>query len=44
MTIQITVYQQLLNLQNATFSLIDHEDAMVAIVYKITKPNESSSF
>ncbi len=35
----IDEYQQLLNLQNATFSLIDHEDAMVATVYKITKLN-----
>jgi Ser/Thr protein kinase RdoA (MazF antagonist) len=35
----ITLYQQRLNLQNATFSRIDHEDAMVAIVYKVTLPN-----
>lgn len=35
----IKVYQQLLTLQTATFSRIDHEDAMVAIVYKITKVN-----
>lgn len=35
----INTYQQLLNFQEATFSLIDHEDAMVATVYKITKPN-----
>lgn len=34
----ITFYQQRLNLQNATFSRIDHDDAMVAIVYKITQP------
>jgi Ser/Thr protein kinase RdoA (MazF antagonist) len=39
MTISASVYQQLLKFQNATFSLIDHEDAMVATVYKITKPN-----
>lgn len=32
-------YKQILNLQTATFSLIEHEDAMVAIVYKITQPN-----
>lgn len=32
-------YQKLLNLQDATFSLIDHEDAMVATVYRITKLN-----
>lgn len=35
--IQTTAYQKLLNLQGATFSLIDHEDAMVATVFKITK-------
>lgn len=34
-----TVYQKLLNLQDATFALIDHEDAMVATVFKITKSN-----
>lgn len=33
----ITSYQQRLNLQNAAFSLIDHDDAMVAIVYRVTK-------
>lgn len=32
----ITLYQQRLNLQDATFSRIDHEDAMVALVYKMT--------
>jgi Ser/Thr protein kinase RdoA (MazF antagonist) len=32
-------YKQCLSLQEATFSRIDHEDAMVAIVFKITKPN-----
>ncbi len=35
----LSTYRQILNLQTATFSQIDHEDAMVAIVYKITKPN-----
>jgi Ser/Thr protein kinase RdoA (MazF antagonist) len=35
----ITLYQQRLNLQNATFSRIEHEDALVAIVYKIAQPN-----
>lgn len=35
----ITLYQQRLNLQNATFSRIDHDDAMVAIVYKIIEPS-----
>ena len=33
----IALYQQRLNLQNAIFSRIDHDDAMVAIVYKITQ-------
>lgn len=35
----ISFYQQLLNLQNATFLQIDHEDAMVAVVYKIIQNN-----
>lgn len=35
----LETYQQLLNLQDATFSKIDHNDAMVAAVYKVTKPN-----
>lgn len=35
----ISAYQQLLSLQNESFSLIDHEDAMVATVFKITKSN-----
>jgi Ser/Thr protein kinase RdoA (MazF antagonist) len=39
MTISASAYQKLLNLEDATFSLIDHEDAMVATVYKITKDN-----
>ncbi|MBI2812483.1 MAG: phosphotransferase [Candidatus Melainabacteria bacterium] len=34
----ISLYQQRLNLPGATFTLIDHEDAMVATVYKITQP------
>lgn len=33
------LYQQLLNLQTAAFSLICHDEAMVAIVYKVTKPS-----
>lgn len=33
----ISQYQKRLNLLDATFSHIDHEDAMVAIVYKVTK-------
>lgn len=35
----IAIYQQRLNLQSATFFRIDHDDAMVADVYKITHPN-----
>ncbi|MFI5343449.1 MAG: hypothetical protein ACHQUC_04435 [Chlamydiales bacterium] len=35
----ITWYQQRLDLKNATFSRIDHDDTMVAIVYKITQSN-----
>ena len=35
----IPLYQQRLNLQGATFSRIDHEDAMVATVYRVTQPN-----
>lgn len=37
--ISASVYQKLLNLQSATFSLIDHEEAMVATVFKIAKSN-----
>jgi Ser/Thr protein kinase RdoA (MazF antagonist) len=37
----ITVYQERLNLQNAVFSRIEHDDAMVAIVYRVTKPDGS---
>lgn len=35
----ITEYQHRLNLEQAVFSRIDHEDALVAIVYKVTDPN-----
>lgn len=35
----IAVYQQRFNLQRAIFSLVEHEDAIVAVVYKITQPN-----
>ena len=34
-----TRYRERTGLQKAHFALIDHEDAMVATVYKITKPN-----
>lgn len=33
----ISKYRKLLTLQNATFSLVDHEDAMVAVVFMITQ-------
>lgn len=36
---RIDFYQKLLNLEKASFSRIDHEDAMVAIVYKVTQSN-----
>ncbi len=35
----IAVYQKRLNLQDAVFSRIEHEEALVAIVYKIAHPN-----
>jgi hypothetical protein len=35
----ISLYQKRLGLQTSEFSRIDHDDAMVAIVYKITQPN-----
>lgn len=35
----INIYQEDLGLQNAAFSRIDHEDAMVAVVYKISRLN-----
>jgi Ser/Thr protein kinase RdoA (MazF antagonist) len=34
----MTFYQEHLNLQSSSFSRIEHDDAMVAIVYKITQP------
>lgn len=37
----IALYRERLNLQGATFSLIEHEDAMVALVYKVTGANGS---
>lgn len=37
----ISIYQHRLALQSATFSRIDHEDATVAIVYKVTQPNNT---
>ena len=38
----IGFYEQRLNLQNAIFLRIEHEDAMVAIVYKVTLPTGTS--
>jgi Ser/Thr protein kinase RdoA (MazF antagonist) len=35
----VPLYKQRLNLQNATFSRINHDDAMVAIVYKVIQSN-----
>lgn len=35
----IALYQQSLNLKNASFLRIEHDDAMVAIVYKVTQSN-----
>ena len=35
----ISLYEKQLNLYGANWSRIDHEDALVAICYKITQPN-----
>lgn len=35
----LVFYKQRLNLKDANFSRIDHEDGMVALVYKITQSN-----
>jgi Ser/Thr protein kinase RdoA (MazF antagonist) len=35
----LVTYQKHLNLKDALFSRIDHDDAMVAVVYKVTLPN-----
>jgi|GEM_PF-338360 ribosomal protein S18 acetylase RimI-like enzyme len=37
--IDITYYQKKLELQTASFSLIDHEDAIVATTYHVTQPS-----
>lgn len=37
--IDISTYRERLNLQDASFFRIYHEDAMVAVVYKVTKAN-----
>lgn len=36
----IDLYKKLLNLQDASFSRIEHSDAIIATVYKISKPND----
>ncbi len=36
----ISLYKKRLNLQDAIFSLIDHDDAMVGVVYKITRASD----
>lgn len=35
----ITLYQERLQLQNSKFIRIDHDDAMVAVVYRVIKPD-----
>lgn len=39
MSPHITFYKNYFNLQNATFSRIEHEDTAVALVYKIIQPD-----
>jgi Ser/Thr protein kinase RdoA (MazF antagonist) len=39
----ISLYKERLGLPQATFNLIDHEETMVATVFKITQPNERES-
>ncbi len=35
----LSLYKERLNLQDTTFSRIDHEEAMVAVVYRVALPN-----
>lgn len=35
----ITLYQERLDLKGSFFLRIDHDDVMVAVVYKVTLPN-----
>lgn len=35
----ISLYRKLLNLQDAHFSQIEHEETLVAVVFKVTKPD-----
>src|SRR3990172_5334280 len=39
----INLYKQRLGLQNATFSGIEHDDAMIAIVFRVKQPDGSQS-
>ena len=39
----ISLYKQRLSLQNATFSSIEHDDAIVAIVFRVTLPDGTQS-
>ncbi len=39
---QIQCYQQQLGLENSSFSEVKHEDAIVAIVYRVIQPNGKS--
>ena len=41
MTSLISLYQERLNLPQANFTLIDHDDAMVATVFKVTLKNDA---
>ncbi len=38
----ISIYRERLNLHDATFTRIEHEDAIAAIVYKVTLPNKTA--
>lgn len=38
----LSIYRQQLNLQDATFTKIEHEDALAALVYKVTMPTKTS--
>lgn len=37
----ISLYKKLLNLEDATIELVTHDDAIVATVFKVTKPNSA---
>ncbi len=37
----ISLYQQRLNLDGCTFSRLDHDDAIVAVVYRVIQPNNN---